>query len=320
MLSKPLFSIVIPVYKNQSTITNLVRNLTELEAKISSTADLECIFVIDGSPDLSDVLLRKELEGATFKGSVLNLSRNFGSNNAIRAGLRIVKGEYTAVMAADLQEPLDLYLNSLSILVRDEADIVLAKRVGRHDPLVSKIFSSLYWKFYRQLVNPEIPSGGVDVFACNRKVVRELNKFSETDSNLIGLLMWLGFRRETVDYVRQPRISGSSSWTFRKKVRHLLDSVYSFTDLPIVLMQLIGVFGVSFSILAGAGIIIARLLGYVHQPGYTPLMITLFLTTSAILLALGIVGGYVSRIYTNVKQRPYFLVRDEWSWDGSKDE
>lgn len=313
MKKAPKFSIVIPVFLNEGSIGDLVSSLQSFQKELNTRAEIDCIFVVDGSPDKSAAQLFNALRGISLKSQVFELSRNFGSQNAIKVGLSRAQGDFVAVMAADLQEPISLYRDFYDLLAEGDVDIVLGKRVSRVDPPISKLFSHIYWTFYRRWVNSDVPKGGVDVFACTRDVASKLSEFNETDSSLVGLLFWLGYERKVVEYSRLERHSGKSAWTFRKKVRYFLDSVYSFTDLPILLIQFIGAIGVSISLLAGAVILFARLFGYVKQPGYAPLMITMFLTSSAILLALGIVGNYVSRTYSNAKKRPYAVVAREWS-------
>jgi polyisoprenyl-phosphate glycosyltransferase len=290
-----------------------VSTLIAIQHDLKGAAKVDCVFVVDGSPDDSALQLELCLRDASLEAQVLQLSRNFGSQNAIRVGISHASGDFIAVMAADLQEPISLYKEFFLALSVRGSDIALGKRISRADPILSKMLSKIYWRFYKRWVNPAIPKGGVDVFACTRDVAQKLTSFNETDSSLIGLLFWLGFEREFVEYTRQERHSGKSAWTIQKKVRYFLDSVYSFTDLPILLIQLIGAVGVSLSLLAGTFIFLARLLGYVKQPGYAPLMITMFLTSSAVLFALGIVGNYVSRTYNNAKNRPHAIVAREWS-------
>jgi glycosyltransferase involved in cell wall biosynthesis len=309
----PTFSIVVPVYLNEGSISDLVKSLLVLQAGLRNSAKVECVFVVDGSPDNSANVLKHQLEQSNLDSKVLQLSRNFGSQSAIKVGLADAQGDFIAVMAADLQEPISLYGEFFKVLAMGEVDIAIGKRISRVDPALSKTFSKIYWSFYRRWVNSEIPKGGVDVFACTQQVAQKLVSFNETDSSLIGHLFWLGFDREVIEYSRQERHSGKSAWTFRKKVRYFLDSIYSFTDLPILLIQVIGAVGVSLSIFAGFFVLFARLFGYVKQPGYAPLMITMFLTSSAILFALGIVGNYVSRTYANAKNRPYAIVASEWT-------
>jgi hypothetical protein len=142
------------------------------------------------------------------------------------------------------------------------------------------------------------------MFGCTRQVITELLKLQESNTSLVGLLYWLGFRRAEVPYVRQEREHGRSGWTLRKKLRYMNDSIFSFTDLPITLLITTGLLGVVGSLGAGVAVFAAWAMGDVHVAGYTPLMLVLSLLCSLILLALGIVGSYVWRTYENSKHRP----------------
>jgi glycosyltransferase involved in cell wall biosynthesis len=269
---------------------------------------LEGVFVVDGSPDDSLQVLRQTLEGGRLEAQVVSLSRNFGSFSAIRSGLAVARGDYIAVMAADLQEPVEVVSLFFDSLEADECDIAVGERVGRNDPATSAFLSRIYWRFYQRFINPEIPTGGIDVFGCTKAIAERIVAFPETRTSMIGLLYWMGFRRKQFPYVRQPRYSGTSGWTFRRKLRYLFDSIYAFTDLPIILLQILGFVGVVLSILIGIVVFVAWFVGAVRQPGYTPLMIVIVGSTSAMLLAIGVVGSYVWRAYENSKNRPLELV------------
>lgn len=300
------YSVVLPVYKNQASIPELVERLRAIAGK--RDAPLEAVFVVDGSPDDFLDVLRATLRDGPLAAQLLSLSRNFGSFSAIRAGLANARGEYIAVMAADLQEPPEVVESFFDSLESGECDIALGERVGRSDPALSSIGSRLYWAIYRRFVIHDIPPGGVDVFGCTAEVATRISTFTETQTSLIGLLFWVGYRRSYFPYTRQARLHGSSGWTFRRKVRYLLDSIYAFTDLPIIVLQGLGLFGVIASSIFGAIVLLAWMLGNIKEPGYTPLMIVLLASTSAILFALGVVGSYVARAYENSKERPISIV------------
>ena len=148
----------------------------------------------------------------------------------------------------------------------------------------------------------------MDVFACNKAVTRQLIKLSENNTSLVGLLFWVGFRRDFVDYARLTRLHGKSGWTIKKKFKYLTDSVFAFTDFPIVLLQLIGIFGILVSTVLGVVVLIGSISGSIVAPGYAALMIVLLASTSAILLGLGVVGSYAWRAYENGKNRPNAII------------
>jgi len=179
------YSVVIPVYGNEATLPAVVRAMEELAAELDGR--LEVVFVVDGSPDGSLILLRRLLAGVTaFASQLTALSRNYGAFSAIRVGLAASTGAYVAVMAADLQEPPELILEFFRVLEQGNADVVFAKREGRGDPLVSRLLSAAFWSAYRRFVLPDMPPGGIDVFACCRNVRNAVLEIEEPNSSLIA--------------------------------------------------------------------------------------------------------------------------------------
>jgi len=304
-----MYSIVIPVYKNEASIPDLLLALHGISKRVDST--LEVIFVVDGSPDESFQLLATELPAAPFKAKLIALSRNFGSFSAVRVGLQKATGPYFAVMAADLQEPTDLILAFFDELAKREADVVVGTRLSREDPFLSRIGSKLFWFLYRKLVQPELPRGGIDVFGCNAAFHRELLKLEESHSSLVGLVLWLGFRRKTIPYKRMRRRHGKSAWTFTKRLRYLADSSFSFSDLPIKILLLIGSIGFVISVIFSIILLWFRFTGGIQVPGYSPTVLTIIFFGSINLICLGIVGAYVWRVYENTKKRPGAVVLRE---------
>lgn len=297
---------MIPVYKNSAFIDQLVESLTKLADSIEG--NLEVIFVVDGSPDDSTAKLFAKFPIDHLSSQILQLSRNFGAFAAIRVGLEVARGNYVAVIAADLQEPPELLRSFFEKLQGGSCDIVIGRRIARHDAPISSLAARVYWRFYTKMINRDIPSGGVDVFACNKTVTKQLTRLSENNTSLIGLLFWVGFRRDFVDYIRLARSHGKSSWTIRKKFKYLMDSIFAFTDLPIVLLQLIGILGIGISTALGIIVFIGSINGSIVAPGYATLMIVILASTSAILLGLGVVGSYAWRAYENGKNRPNAIV------------
>jgi polyisoprenyl-phosphate glycosyltransferase len=293
---------VVPVYGNEATIPALISRLATLSQEIDG--GFEAVFVVDGSPDGSLLLLRRLLPDSGLQSQLVTLSRNYGSFAAIRAGLAVARGEYVAVMAADLQEPVSLVEDIFRQLSTGEFDVAVGVRAGRNDPALSSTASRAFWGFYRRYVQKDLPAGGVDMFGCTRQVVTQLLQLEESNTSLVGLLYWLGFRRAEVPYERQEREHGTSGWTLKKKLRYMNDSIFSFTDLPITLIIVLGALGVAVSTIWASVVAAAWAAGSIKVPGYTPLMLALFLVTSMILIALGLVGSYVWRTYENSKGRP----------------
>ncbi|HLH05169.1 MAG TPA: glycosyltransferase family 2 protein [Bryobacteraceae bacterium] len=311
-----MLSIVIPIYKNEE---NLPRLLAELQTFAASfTDELEVVFVVDGSPDGSLDFLRERLPAFPVPTQLIELSRNFGAFSAIGAGLRYGRGDVLGVLAADLQEPLELMTEFHRVLRSGEADVAFGYRVSRADPWWSQMASEWFWRLYRSFVLKGMPKGGIDVFACTRQVRDELVKLPEVQTNLIALLFWLGFRRTFVPYERRARREGRSAWTVRKKLRYAVDSIFNFTDLPIRGLLLIGATACVLAMAAAVVVLVAWLEGKIPVLGYTPLMLVIAFFGGAFALSLGVVGQYIWLSLQNARRRPGFVVRSEQAWNRNK--
>ena len=298
-------SLIIPIYKNESGIEALIAELILLDEEVE---DLEVVFVVDGSPDnsakeLDSLLLKKNL-----KSQVLILSRNFGSIAAVRAGMSEARGKNFAVMAADLQEPLELIKVFFRELEKDSTDIIYGERNSRSDPFFSRISSVLFWYLYKRFIVPEMPYGGVDVFGCNKEFRNQLLAMQESHSSLIALIFWLGFRRSSEKYDRKKRIHGKSAWTFRKKIEYLKDSIFSFSKTPIVLVTWSGITGVFVALTMGSSVLYGWITNSISVPGYTATMLIVVFFGGLNLFGLGIIGTYAWRTYENTKKRPASVI------------
>jgi glycosyltransferase involved in cell wall biosynthesis len=301
-----MYSLIIPVYKNEESLPDLLAVLADMNEKLSGK--LEVVIVVDGSPDNSYGILRQRLPQMPFASQLLLHSRNYGSFAAIRAGMQVASGSYFAVMAADLQEPPELALDFFRLLQADEADVVVGTRDARNDPWRSRWSSEVFWWVYRKFIIKDIPAGGVDMFGCNRQFRNELLSLDESHSSLIGLLFWLGFRRKTVAYQRRERQHGVSAWTFKKKINYLMDSIFSFSDLPLKLLISFGGIGVLFSVLFSLLVMMLKVTGWVEVPGYAATILTVLFFGALNTAGIGLLGAYVWRAYANTQGRPVSVV------------
>ena len=311
---KPLVSLVIPVYENAGSIADLMASLDWLNNHVEQ--NLEIIFVVDGSRDQSYALLHTALSSSILKAQLICLSRNFGAFPAVRCGLEKAKGKYIAVMAADLQEPIELIPKFFQTLQQDQYDVVFGVREARNDPWLSKLLSKAFWAIYRYWIMPEIPAGGVDVFAVTNRFSKRLVELRESNSSLLAQLFWLGGRRSFVGYERKQRVHGKSSWTLRKKIRYFSDSIFSFTDLPVRLLIGLGSFSLLIAGLLFFVTLFAKLSGLVPVPGYAGTMLTILFFGALNSLGLGVVGTYAWRAYENTKARPLVVIQSEEQFEG----
>ena len=308
------YSLIIPVYKSQDTLTELLVALHSLSRSLKGS--LEVVFVVDGSPDQSADLLQLKLPQQEFSSQLIVLSRNFGSFYAIRAGLQKATGDFFAIMADDLQEPPELIVKFFTLLESKDYDVVVGARINREDSWSVCVASNLFWSFYRKFIIPELPKGGVDVFGCNLNFRNCLLQCEEAHTSLISLIYWLGFRRTQVEYSRRKRCYGRSTWTLRKKINYLMDSIFAFTDLPIKCILYLGILGVSVSLMLTCVVLLAHFLNDTTIPGYTATVLMILFFGGINMFALGLVGTYTWRGYENTKKRPLTNVLREHQFKG----
>lgn len=301
-----MYSLVIPVYKNSQSIDALLNCVEHLNDQLGR--NLEVVFVVDSSPDDSWIQLHTKLPLRSFRSILLLHSKNFGAFAAIRTGLEYASGPFFSVMAADLQEPPELVFSFFRDMESGSCDVAIGYRESREDPFFSRFFSYIFWALYRGFIIKDIPPGGVDVFGCNLPVRNQILSMKEANSSLVAQLFWTGFVRRTYAYKRKKREAGTSAWSFKKKLAYLMDSVFSFTDLPIQMFLAIGVLGMLVSVAVGTAALIGKLSGMIQVSGYTALVITISFFGATTILGLGVVGAYAHRTYENSKQRPLSIV------------
>jgi polyisoprenyl-phosphate glycosyltransferase len=310
----PEFSLVIPVYRNHESLPELLKAIETIA--LALPASMEVVFVIDGSPDQSEAWLSAHLPLWKLPSQLINHARNFGSFAAIRSGLQNARGRYFAVMAADLQEPPELIIDIFLSLRNEPFDVVIGSRSGRDDPQLSQLSSTLFWSAYKRFIMPEMPVGGVDIFGCNQAFLQQLLGMQERNSSLVGLILWLGFRRKEIAYRRRAREHGKSAWTFKKKVNYLLDSTFAFSDLPLKLLMVVGAITMAVALLLGVLALIGRLSGHIQVPGYTMIILAVSFFGAMNVFAIGLVGSYVWRAFENTKARPNAVIRSVEIFEG----
>ena len=264
------FSLIIPLFRTGDFISDLVPHVKSILERIEEKWGLntEVIFVDDACPENSYERLLKELDNQDFRSQLLRHSRNFGSFAAIMSGMETSEADFIAVMSADLQEPSSLIMEFVDELMSAEADIVIGKRLNRSDGFLTELASALFWRLYKLTVISDLPDGGVDVFGCTKQVYSELVKLEESNSSLVAQLFWLGYRRKEIGYHRLPRKYGVSAWSLRKKSSYMLNSIFSFSDLPIRLLLFAGFLGILSSIGLGMVILFSKLFGLMSVRGF----------------------------------------------------
>jgi polyisoprenyl-phosphate glycosyltransferase len=298
-------SVVVPVYWNAGTLPALLERLRAVGTQLPD--ELELLFVDDGSGDESFDLLRAEAERDP-RVRVLRLSRNFGSNAAILAGLTYASGDAVAVLAADLQDPPEL-LPELASAWRDGAEVVVAARRSRDDPFVSRALGGLFNRLFKRFVFRDFPPGGFDFLLVSRRVARVLVEMGERNSYIFGQVFWVGFQRRVVEYDRGARGEGRSRWTLAKKAKYFVDAFTAFSYLPIRAASLLGFVLALAGFAYAAVLIVLRLTGVIaNAPGFAALAVLILVAAGVQLIVTGMIGEYLWRVLEESRNRPPFIV------------
>lgn len=301
-------SLIIPVYYNEDNLRPLYSDLKEkFIDKIDY--DYEIVMVNDGSKDKSFEVM-EELAERDKNIKIISLSRNFGSHAAILCGLCHCTGDCAVVKAADLQEPTELILDMVERWKKGN-NVVLAVRDGRDEPGSQTFFSNLYYWIVRKTALPEMPDQGFDVYLVDRKVITVLENLDEKNSALTGQILWSGFKTDKVYYKRLAREIGTSKWTLKKKIRLVMDTLFSFTSLPITVVLYIGIFSVAIAVIWALVVLISKLTGQIDEAGWTTLFIFNLLSFGITMLTLGILGEYLWRTFDASRNRPVYIIEDE---------
>ncbi len=305
----PFISIVVPCYNEAGVIDVFLQEMFAVLERLGR--DFEIVFVNDGSRDNTlDVLIEKSKEHDEIR--VLNLARNFGKEAALTAGIDHAKGEVVVPIDVDLQDPPELILD----FVREyEAgyDVVLGKREDRtSDTAAKRISADFFYKMHNKISDIQIPQNVGDYRLMSRRVVEALKQLPETQRFMKGNFAWLGFKTTIVNYKRDERKAGESSFNGWKLWNFALDGITSFSTAPLRVWLYVGSVLSLIAFVYGSWIILKTLIFGVDSPGYAS-MITVVLFLGGIqLMGIGILGEYIGRIYLESKRRPIYIVEREY--------
>lgn len=301
-------SIIVPVYYNADTLELMYLDLKQKILDIIEY-DYELIFVNDGSKDDSLSVLR-EIKNRDSKVKIYSLSRNFGSHAAILCGLEHMTGDCAVVKAADMQEPSELILEMVESWTRGN-NVVLAVREDRQEGFLKKYFANLYYTLVRKLALPNMPETGFDIYLLDKKVVNVMCTLDEKNSSLACQILWAGFKTDRVPYTRLAREIGKSRWTLTKKIRLVMDTLFSFSTVPIKVVTTIGMISFLGALIWALVELICKLSGLIEVTGWTTLFIFNLFSFGVTMLTLGILGEYLWRTFDASRNRPPFIIEDK---------
>jgi len=297
-------SIVVPVYYNEDTLMDLYQDMKE--KILGKLGDYELVFVDDGSEDASWTVMN-EIKAMDENVRLVKLSRNFGEHAALLAGLSVCTGDCAVTKQADLQEDSTLILEMYESWKKGNK-VVLAVRRSRDENAVKVFFANMYYAMVRKFVNKNMPVGGCDCYLIDRKVIEVLERLDEKNSSLTLQVLWAGFKTDMVYFDRRDREKGKSRWTLAKKIKLVMDSMMSFSYVPIRFMTYIGVVFDLFALVLLVSVLVEYFTAGVPILGWASLMCVILLSSGLILSMLGILGEYVWRTLDASRARPPFII------------
>jgi glycosyltransferase involved in cell wall biosynthesis len=302
----PLISIVVPAYNEADGIAEFNRRLSDIRAKLWERS--EVIYVNDGSRDDTFAILRllRERDPTI---SIVNLSRNFGKEIALTAGLDHSHGDAVIVIDADLQDPPELIPVLIKRWREDEADVVFARRSSRAgESWFKKVTAYGFYRVINAISRQRVPVDTGDFRLLSRRAVDAVTMLRERHRFMKGLFAWIGYRQVAVPYERDSRLAGSTKWNYWRLWNFSLEGITSFSIAPLKVATYIGLFTAIIAVVYGILIIGRTIIFGNPVPGYPSLLVIMLFLGGVQLVSLGIIGEYVGRIFNETKQRPLYLV------------
>lgn len=307
-----LLSIVVPCYNEQEALPYFYKEICRVaeQMKASHGADFEFIFVDDGSKDKT-LSIARELHKQDARVRYISFSRNFGKEAGILAGLKAAKGDYVAMMDADLQDPPALLPQMLDALLEEDYDCAATRRTNRKgEPPIRSFFARMFYKIINRLSDADIVDGARDYRLMRRRMVDAILALPEYNRFSKGIFGWVGFKTKWLEYVNVERVAGETKWSFWKLFLYSLEGIVAFTTAPLALASLVGIAFCALAFVMIVFIIVRTLLFGDPTSGWPSLVCIIFLCSGVQLFCMGVLGQYLAKTYMEVKHRPVYIVRE----------
>lgn len=303
-------SVVIPVFNEEENINPLFERLRNVVEQINPSS-AELIFIDDGSSDQTLDRVKSLKGDGSLQVRYIELSRNFGHQIAVTAGLDNCRGDYVVIIDADLQDPPELIPEMLE-KAKTGFDVVYARRTNRKgESVLKKLTARWFYRLLSRITSVSIPLDTGDFRVITKRIVEVLRDMPEREKFLRGQIAWIGFNQTFVEYERDERHSGNTGYTWSKMIGFALDGITSFSNFPLRVATISG-FVMSFiSFLLMLYALYSRFILKEYEPGWTSLMLSVLFIGGIQLVSIGIIGEYIGRIAGNVKQRPLYIVKDK---------
>ena len=304
-----LVSIIAPCYNEEVVLHHFMTEIDLVLSDIEHTFEL--IFINDGSQDNTlDKLLELKKKYSYIR--VINLSRNFGKEAAMTAGIDAAKGDALIPIDVDLQDPPEL-IKALISKWHEGFDVVLAKRVDRtSDTKAKRMSAELFYKFHNSISHVKIPNNVGDYRLMSRKVINAIQALPENQRFMKGIFSWVGFKTTAVEYVRDPRKAGETSFNGWKLWNFAVEGITSFSTVPLRIWLYLGFFIAFIALIFGSWIVLKTLIYGVDAPGYASMTTIVLFLGGIQLMGIGILGEYIGRLYMEAKHRPIYIIDEEF--------
>lgn len=304
-----LISLIIPCYNEQEALPRLYAAIDEVTRQMETYA-FELLFVNDGSKD-NTLSLLKELAEKDSRVIYLSFSRNFGKEAAMYAGFCHARGEYVAVMDADMQDPPSLLPEMMRRIREEGYDSVATRRVTRKgEPPIRSFFARAFYRLINRISDVDVVDGARDFRLMRREMVEAIVAMGETNRFSKGIFGWIGFKTCWLPYENVERVAGETKWSFWKLFKYSLDGIVNFSQIPLSIASFVGLFFTLISFLAIVFIIVRKLIFGDPVSGWPSLACIIVFVSGIQLFCMGIIGQYLAKTYLEVKRRPHYIVAE----------
>ena len=302
-------SIIVPCYNEEESMPLFYEEICKVSEQFKKV-EFEYIFVNDGSKD-NTLKIARELSKKDKRVRYISFSRNFGKEAAILAGLEYSKGDYVAIMDADLQDPPKLLLEMYDGIKNEGYDCVATRRVNRKgEPPIRSFFAKCYYKLINKISKTEIVDGARDFRLMTRQMVDSILSLKEYNRFSKGIFSWVGYETKWLEYKNVERVAGTTKWNFWKLFLYSLESIVAFSTVPLAIASIMGLIFFVVSLIMIVFIIIKTLTFGDPVAGWPSLVCIIFFVSGVQLLGIGVMGQYLSKLYLEVKNRPVYIVKE----------
>lgn len=308
-MKQELISIVVPCYNEEEAIPLFYKEMEKVKEQLS--AEIEYLFVNDGSSDKTLKVLRDLSKGHKGRVRYISLSRNFGKESALYAGLEHAKGDYITVMDVDLQDPPRLLPEMFRLIKEEQYDCIGTRRIDRKgEPLVRSFFARQFYRIINRISETEIVEGARDYRLMTRQMVNAILEVTEYNRFSKGIFSWVGFKTKYLDFENQERIAGATTWSFWSLLKYSLDGIIAFSEVPLAIASFVGLISFVLSLLMAVFIATRTIIFDNPTSGWTSVVVLILGLAGLQLLCLGIIGKYLGKMFLETKRRPIYIVKE----------